>query len=42
MRKLCLFAAIIAGLALAGCGKKGDLEQPENAKPTYPRTYPTR
>ncbi len=32
----------LAALALAACGKKGDLEQRDGAKPTYPRTYPTR
>ena len=33
---------VLVALALAGCGRKGDLEQPEGAKPTYPKTYPTR
>ena len=34
--------AVALALALAGCGKKGELEQPDGAKPTYPKTYPTR
>lgn len=38
MRRLALIAAI--ALALAACGKKGDLEHKEGAKPTYPKTYP--
>jgi len=37
--------ALILGfiaLALVACGRKGDLEQPPGAKPTFPKTYPTR
>jgi len=41
MRALVL-ALAVASLALAGCGKKGDPEHPDGAKPVYPRTYPTR
>lgn len=40
-----LVAAMLAlaiGTGLAACGKKGDLEPPEDQKSTYPRQYPTR
>lgn len=40
MRRLALVAAVAA--ALAGCGKKADLKQPDGVQPTYPKTYPTR
>ena len=40
MRKLVLMLAVAA--ALAACGKKGDPEQPPGAKPTYPKTYPSK
>ena len=40
MRRLILLAAVVA--ALAACGKKADLRQPDGAKPTFPKTYPTR
>ena len=30
--------AVLAGAA--GCGKKGDLEDPEDEKVRYPRQYP--
>ncbi len=40
MRAWMIAAAI--GLLLAGCGKKGELEHPEGAKPVYPKVYPTR
>ena len=40
MRRLVIIGLV--ALALAACGRKGDLEQPEGAKPTYPKTYPTR
>ena len=40
IRRIAILAAV--ALALAACGKKGDLEQREGAKPTYPKTYPTR
>lgn len=40
MRRTLILAAL--ALALAACGKKGDLEQPDGVKPTYPKTYPTR
>ena len=34
-----LLAIALAG-PLAGCGKKGDLEQPKEEKTKYPRPYP--
>jgi predicted small lipoprotein YifL len=32
---------LLAASLLAGCGKKGKLEPPEDGT-TYPRTYPSR
>lgn len=40
MRRFAILAVV--ALALAACGKKGELEQRDDVKPTYPRTYPTR
>ena len=31
---------LVALLALAGCGRRGRLERPEDADPKSPRTYP--
>lgn len=39
---LAVVLAAVLALALSACGRKGDLEQPDGAKPTYPRTYPSR
>ena len=37
-----LIALVALGLVVgaAGCGKKGDLEDPEEEKVSYPRQYP--
>lgn len=32
---------MILGLALAGCGKKGDPRPPPGEPNTYPRVYPS-
>jgi predicted small lipoprotein YifL len=32
---------LLVGLALAGCGKKGDLRPPPDEPNTYPRVYPS-
>lgn len=32
---------VVAGLALAACGKKGGPYLPKDEPPAYPRTYPT-
>ena len=32
---------LLVGLALAGCGKKGDPQPPPDVPNTYPRTYPS-
>ena len=42
MTRLLLILGLGASLALAACGKRGDLEQREDVTPVYPRTYPTR
>ncbi len=34
-------AVLLVGLALAGCGKKGDPQPPPGVPNTYPRTYPS-
>ncbi len=31
---------LMSALALAACGKKGDLDPPDNKRSTFPRTYP--
>jgi len=36
-----LALAVALGGSLAGCGKKGDLDPPENRPSTYPRSYQT-
>jgi predicted small lipoprotein YifL len=42
MRAGLLLAALMAALALAGCGKKGPPSPPGPAgQITYPRSYPT-
>ena len=33
--------AALLGLALAGCGKKGDPQPPPGVPNTYPRAYPS-
>ncbi len=44
IRKISLLMTILAALglvvALAGCGKKGNLEDPKEEKIKYPRQYP--
>ncbi len=42
MSRRLLTALVVLALALgvAGCGRKGDLEDPEDEKVTYPRQYP--
>lgn len=32
---------LLLGLALAGCGKKGDPKPPPGVPNTYPRVYPS-
>jgi hypothetical protein len=41
--RLSRFAIVVllVGLALAGCGKKGDPQPPPGVPNTYPRTYPS-
>ncbi|WP_297019138.1 lipoprotein [Thalassospira sp.] len=34
--------AIMLGLSVAACGKKGPLEPPTDAGQEYPRDYPTQ
>ena len=34
--------AILLGLSVAACGKKGPLEPPTDAGNEYPRDYPTQ
>jgi predicted small lipoprotein YifL len=34
-------AVLLVGLALGGCGKKGDPQPPPGVPNTYPRTYPS-
>lgn len=42
-RRLLLLALLTAlGLPLAGCGRKGPPEPPEDYDPKAPRRYPTR
>jgi predicted small lipoprotein YifL len=31
---------LMSALALAACGKKSDLDPPDNKRSTFPRTYP--
>ncbi len=37
-----LLVLTVLAFAVTACGKKGDLEQPDGTKATYPRTYPTK
>ncbi len=37
---LAMLVALSLALGAAGCGKKGDLEDPENEKVRFPRQYP--
>ncbi|MFD2264759.1 lipoprotein [Lacibacterium aquatile] len=32
---------LLVALALAACGKKGDLDAPDTKSRTFPRTYPS-
>ncbi|MGD9614212.1 MAG: lipoprotein [Alphaproteobacteria bacterium] len=34
-------AVLLLGLALTGCGKKGDPQPPPDVPHTYPRVYPS-
>ena len=37
-----LLVVTCAAFLVTACGKKGSLQQPEDVKPTYPRTYPSK
>ncbi len=39
-RLLAVLVALSLALAIAACGKKGNLEDPEDEKVRYPRQYP--
>ncbi len=39
-RLVTALVALALALGAAGCGKKGNLEDPEDEKVTYPRQYP--
>ena len=39
-RLMVLVMAAALAVALAGCGKKGDLEPPPGKETKYPRSYP--
>jgi len=38
----CLMIVFLLAGMLAGCGKAGAPQQPDDEPPTYPRVYPTR
>jgi len=43
MSRYVIMLLVLTALAflVTACGKRGDLEHPEDAQPTYPRTYPS-
>ena len=44
MMRMTMMLLVVTALAflVTACGKRGSLEQPEDVKPTYPRTYPSK
>ena len=44
MMRMTMMLLVVTALAflVTACGKQGSLEQPEDVKPTYPRTYPSK
>ncbi|WP_169714963.1 LPS translocon maturation chaperone LptM [Thalassospira alkalitolerans] len=41
-RSTVIVLAVMLGLSVAACGKKGPLEPPTDAGNNYPRTYPAQ
>jgi predicted small lipoprotein YifL len=39
-RLVSVLMALVLAVGIAGCGKKGNLEDPEEEKIRYPRQYP--
>jgi predicted small lipoprotein YifL len=44
MMRMTMMLLVVTALAflVTACGKAGSLQQPEDVKPTYPRTYPSK